>query len=594
MRALDDIRIVSETISTQLNHFYIGVEHLFLALLQIEDSITADILDRFSISVEVVSYQIVNQMGQASRQRYWSGFRETPRYVKVISLATDLDERGLLLAILKEGDSLPLRVLRALQIDLIAFEEAIRAWSGPIVMQEISIETGDVILSALEQKLLQRLFSGCHGLVIVSELPRYADSLRSILLSADDVLHVIRFDHPVCVAQEKYRYDVFVSHSVGREILPISGVVTDGYLGAVAYNLNTKAVPLNAHDFVAVHGWRALAWVLRYGLFDGAKAFLWGRANRYAFEFWREYDFLLPPLFVVDVKQVESPVEVVPLTGGYTGLSVGDEVVLVGFTVHSLSAVSGEMILSSGRGEDVVNLAERVLVQGVSYGGSVSFVIGQDIGRVRGVVTALRRDLLRDAFSDLETGYGDDGLWMDTPAGMLTHPVLWLDYVLSYEVEGYFSNLLGGISLEKMLFLGEDSLACFDYANARFGHTLFDWAILEFSVWESQLLPLIDDNWDTLWEGMAILYALNEQDNAILTQDSPITVGIATLASIRTVVGGLLAKQTHWEEYFGALGLIGLGAMADAKRTLKARRLGFVLAAMMFDSFYRRVNPPTP
>ncbi len=107
--------------SEDLKHFYLGVEHIFIALTKIENGVTQSSLQQLKLDPKQARDAVRRIAGMGDGNRYWEGMKITPRCEAVLKLASKqaarrgnlpLEEKDLLLAILEEGESLPVRLLR--------------------------------------------------------------------------------------------------------------------------------------------------------------------------------------------------------------------------------------------------------------------------------------------------------------------------------------------------------------------------------------------------------------------------------------------------------------------------------------------------
>ncbi|HZZ64390.1 MAG TPA: Clp protease N-terminal domain-containing protein [Candidatus Baltobacteraceae bacterium] len=100
------------------NHYYVGVEHLLVALLAEGDPGIAQWFDERGIDAADVHAQLRRSLG-TGEDRSWEGILVTPRVRKIVALAgeqageRDIAPRDLLDAITAEGGSLAAQVLRA-------------------------------------------------------------------------------------------------------------------------------------------------------------------------------------------------------------------------------------------------------------------------------------------------------------------------------------------------------------------------------------------------------------------------------------------------------------------------------------------------
>ncbi|HET6894034.1 MAG TPA: Clp protease N-terminal domain-containing protein [Candidatus Baltobacteraceae bacterium] len=99
------------------NHYYVGVEHLLVALLEEQDSGVAERLSAEQIDAGEVHAEVRRALG-TGEDRMWEGILVTPRVRKVVSLAEEqagdrtVEPADLLEAIMAEGGSLAAEILR--------------------------------------------------------------------------------------------------------------------------------------------------------------------------------------------------------------------------------------------------------------------------------------------------------------------------------------------------------------------------------------------------------------------------------------------------------------------------------------------------
>jgi ATP-dependent Clp protease ATP-binding subunit ClpC len=109
-----------------LNHFYIGVEHFFLGSLRLEEGLTNAVLQKLGVDKGLVEKKIKEHVGMEPNL-YTEKMMLTPRSSKIIELAMAearrmelklINEKILLLAMISEGESIPIRILRYMKVDL--------------------------------------------------------------------------------------------------------------------------------------------------------------------------------------------------------------------------------------------------------------------------------------------------------------------------------------------------------------------------------------------------------------------------------------------------------------------------------------------
>ncbi len=99
------------------NHYYVGVEHLLVALLEEQDSAVSERLAAEHIDPSEAHAEARRALG-TGEDRMWEGILVTPRVRKIVNLSEDqagdrpVEPVDLLNAILAEGGSLAAEILR--------------------------------------------------------------------------------------------------------------------------------------------------------------------------------------------------------------------------------------------------------------------------------------------------------------------------------------------------------------------------------------------------------------------------------------------------------------------------------------------------
>jgi ATP-dependent Clp protease ATP-binding subunit ClpC len=111
----------------RLNHNFLGTEHLLLGLIKLGQGVAVNVLQGMGIDLETVRLEVEKQVGTGPDQKMAGNIPYTPRVKKVIALAqkeaknlnhTYVGTEHLLLGLLREGDGVAAKVLRALDVDI--------------------------------------------------------------------------------------------------------------------------------------------------------------------------------------------------------------------------------------------------------------------------------------------------------------------------------------------------------------------------------------------------------------------------------------------------------------------------------------------
>lgn len=99
------------------NHYYVGAEHLMVALLEERDPQTLHALEADGIDVRDVHADVRRALG-TGEERLWEGILVTPRVRKIIAMAEEqaggrqVEPGDLFVALRAEGGSLAAEILR--------------------------------------------------------------------------------------------------------------------------------------------------------------------------------------------------------------------------------------------------------------------------------------------------------------------------------------------------------------------------------------------------------------------------------------------------------------------------------------------------
>jgi hypothetical protein len=119
------VTVLAEEEARQLNHSFLGTEHILLGLIREQQGLAAAVLASFDVSLDAARDKVVEKIGRGETVPTTSPF--TPRAVKVFELSVRealqlghqaVDTEHLLLALLREGVGGGAQVLVSLVADL--------------------------------------------------------------------------------------------------------------------------------------------------------------------------------------------------------------------------------------------------------------------------------------------------------------------------------------------------------------------------------------------------------------------------------------------------------------------------------------------
>ncbi|MBI1259983.1 MAG: phosphotransferase [Chloroflexi bacterium] len=604
--ALKDILINARQESYRMQHYYLGVEHLFIGLLDIQGGLTSSLLEERGLTTEYVVDAIRRKAGKGNRQRLWAGMPNTPRADVVLGIANDLalegssreiSERDLLVAILDENDSIPVRVLRKFEVDTdqLSHDARTKALNYQQSQPYIKIDFGQQALTLPEETLFilrrmfygysqirvdRRLTGGFTSAVILVVTPIAADGM-------EDAAVVVKIDDADMILDEAQRYETHVKSSLPPltarlEDKPTTSETSD--MAGIKYTfiagMNRSAQDLReaAQDLDNLGEW------LRRELYPYFGKTWWKQNRPYRFQVWTEYDWLLPPLLTLDYM----PEEEIPTTAALlrdplrrtriNKLEYGDPVLIENFTVQRVYHDKNMIQVSVGKGSEAARRAYKINIRGLNLSED-AYYRGEIIERIGGRVWETRAAALMAAAQALEP---DFDLKADTIPGIgkperLPNPIFAHDDLLDRYVDGTLSKIHGDLHLGNILVGPNASAFLIDFAQTRNGHTLFDWASLEVSLLTDVVMPVIGDDW---WSVRLVLRYI-----ASLQKDLPDTVPALNevmqhVLAVREIARECLAREGSWSEYYVALAMCALRAYTWETVSLGARRLMFCLAGL--------------
>ena len=148
----NQILTLAQQESERLMHFYLGAEHIFIALTKVENGLTQAVLKHVNLDPNQLRDKIHEILVRGDGNRYWDGLFITPRCRTILKSAEEealrresqVEEQDLLLSILKEEESIPVRVLRTMNDDSI--QVMIK------LIEQGEVETGEKKIPFIEQQ----------------------------------------------------------------------------------------------------------------------------------------------------------------------------------------------------------------------------------------------------------------------------------------------------------------------------------------------------------------------------------------------------------------------------------------------------------
>jgi hypothetical protein len=611
---VQDILNLARQESAQLYHYFIGVEHLFIALTKLDGGLTNAVLEYYGLSPRFVRYNLRETVGRYENRRYWPGFPETPRAIQVLNLAArqagvdPVSERDLFLAILDESDSVVIRVLHEMGVDTTALYQTAANWTAPLRPQppEVPIR-GQVDLDAEQRRVLKEMFRDYREINLVRDLDSGHSGARVLLVrpvrvgGQVDAPVVIKIDDRHAILYERRRYDQYVKGTLptsAARLLDSPIVPDDTWCGGLKYTFvgnPDDTDPVSLRHLTAQRHPQEVSSFIRT-LFDVFGPSWWLQGQPYRFGVWREYEHVLPPALVLealpDVRLASTGHVLTPLGtwSRTTHVLPGEVVALDGFVVQKVDAVHDMLHLAAGAQPEAVNRSGKVDVRGMGLRRG-SFFRGELVERIVGRVVSTREDLLRRSLLALEP---DFDLRLDMiPSQVpnipdLPNPLTRINEILDRQLSGYLSTIHGDLHLGNVLVGPRGDPWLIDFAWTREGHALFDWALLEISLLTEAISDTAAPGWKGRWDLIGQLYAINHGENRVQGQM------LVVIKTIRDVVARCLARPERWSEYYVALALLALRAMDWPSADIDGRRLAFLVSALSMSSLKSIRRDPYP
>jgi hypothetical protein len=622
---LKDILINARQESFRMRHHYLGVEHLFIALLEVQGGLTTSILAEHGLAPEYVVDAIRRKIGKGSKHLLWAGMPYSPRAEVVLSIANDIalenghdeiEERDLLIAICEEKDSVPIRVLKSLKLDVATLAEAARTKepSADIRSPDIRIEFGPDFdrndsLTKEQLFILRRMFYGYAGLRVERRLTGFTKALILAVTpinaeNQESATVVVKIDQTDNILDEAQRYENHVKDTLPLltarlEDRPTAPETSD--LAGIKYTLvaSSGAIPQDLRTLVRTSGAAGLGQLLRQQLYSHFRKTWWQKRRSYRFEVWQEYDWLLPPVLTLELvsDQEETPTSHVlrvpfnraKLNARLKQLEYGDFVALENFTVQRVDREQHVLKLAAGYGSEADKRAYKIEARGFNLEQDI-FYRGEVVERLVGRVWKTRNETLSHAARTLEPDFDLQATTIPWNSQKLPNPLIAYEALLDRHVNGSLSKIHGDLHLGNILVGPNNSAWLIDFAHTRDGHTLFDWATLEVSLLGDAVMPAAGESWQAARKVLDHLAALNAH-TPLEEADPNVSSALSAVAALREIVQECLMTEGDWSEYYIALASCALRAVTFDTMSIGGRRLMFLLSALAIHELRQKFRP---
>ena len=631
---LEDILFNAHQESFRMRHYYLGVEHLLVALLEIKGSLTGTIIEEYGLNREYVINKIRLKIGKGSKHRQWAGTPKTPRADRILKQAETtakaknrevVNERDVLVAILEDYDSIPVQVLRALGQNIESLIVDVQNYANilsptrPYVRIEYA-EDFDKDFSPSDEHLyiLRRMFNGYENLRIERRLT--GGYTRSLLLvvtpihvdTRQDASLVVKIGNTDSILDEAQRYETHVKNTLPSfaarlEDKPVAP--DNARMAGVKYTL-IAAPDAQPRDLRAIiNEWSAqqLGIWLRDSLYAVFGNIWWQQSRPYRFIAWREYDFLLPPILTLDmVPESDIPPDAKTLRFPFrraevADVELGETIVIENFTVRKIDRDNDLIKLAIGL-NTAPEMAYEVEIRGVNLQEN-TYYRGEVVDHIAGQVWQTRRDQLMDAVRALVP---DFELSQEMIPGSydrsrnVPNPLLNYERLLDSMVNGRISKIHGDMHLGNIMIGMNNGAYLIDFGRAREGHTVFDWVSLEISILSDVVMPVIGDSWDDARFILDYLRRVN-MDEALPKGHDDLVQAMAPVIEVRRIAQQCLSNPNNWFEYYVSLAFCGLRATTWSSMSPSSRRLMFLISGLAFESLrsmlghgFSKGNPPAP
>ncbi|MFN8527137.1 MAG: Clp protease N-terminal domain-containing protein [Anaerolineae bacterium] len=623
MNPLRDILINARQESIRMQHYYIGVEHLFIGLLMIQNGLTSGLIEEQGLTPEYVIDAIRRATGKGIKARMWAGLPNTPRADIVMGIANDLaidqgrpeqiNERDVLIGILEENESIPARVLKRLNVDLAALLHGANTrqseYEGRQPYLQIDFAPSFSALDALSDEhlfILRRMFYGYERIRLERKLSGGFSSAVLLLITPinDEGMQgapvVAKIDAQDLILDEAQRYELHVRGSLPPltarlEEKPTTAENCD--VAGLQYTFvgASEASDANSHMTARDLGMQRFGEWLKRDLYPVFGKTWWKQQRAYRFQVWAEYDYLLPPVLTLEYlgdDETVQPKHVLrdPIRRSKLAeIEYGDIVAVEGFTVQRVFRDQNIIHITSGKGSEAAKRAYKISVRDMDTG-ETAYYRGEPIERIVGRVWKNREELLQAAMNMLYPDFDTNQKTMPGIPGLetLPNPLRAYNTLLELWINGSISRIHGDLHLGNVLVGPHDTPFLIDFAETRMGHSLFDWACLEVSTLAEWVIPAFGANWEGIRAAAQVIRSMNRGESLEAPTEEKLDAFRPVLA-IREIAQDSLRVPGKWAEYFVALTLCALRALTWETMSVGGRRLMLYVAAL---AVYELINRP--
>lgn len=600
MIELKDILINARQESHRMRHHYIGVEHLVIALLEIKGGLLPTLISEFGLTAEYTIEAIRRKAGKGSKHRLWAGMPNSPRAEVILTVAQELafeeeretiSERDLLLAILDEYESLPLRVLASLGVTQAPLAERARTLQANNATHQsfVTVELASDFDEQLDNEalfVLRYMFQDYPRIRVNTRL--YGGYTEALLLvvtplredGREDASVVVKIGLTDGILDEAQRYERYVKNTLPPmtarlEDKPVAPEMSD--LAGLKYTFLTddNGQPRNLRSVLLSGENDGLGAWLHSALYDTFAPNWWAQSRPYRFEAWQEYDPLLPPVLTLDYSEIDPLPENTLIVkfpirrNRLHNLEYGQTVAIDNFVVYKVDKRKNSLTLALGHGG---TRAIQIEIHGINFD-SDTYYRGELVERLVGRVNTTRQEHILQAARELSPDFDLREALLKNSLGLrIPNPFIAYQRILDRIIMGSISTIHGDLHAGNIMLGTNSSALLIDFAQAREGHTLFDWATLEVSLLVELLTPFLTDRWESVRGLLPYLYGITHRERLPDT-DPNIMYAVQSMFDLRDIVFQRLAIKSKWEEYWAALAIVALRAVTWHTLTIPQRRL---------------------